>query len=122
MKKDHINNYKRGWVLGNFKPNLFVLGKEDPLEVGVQFYKAGDSHDYHYHKLTNEWNIVAKGKCIFRTPNEDIELVEGDILLIQPNEPAQLFAISDCCIVCIKDDSVSGDKYIYQPNNLKEKS
>ena len=127
MKKDNIKNYKRGWILGVFDPVIFNIVDnyetyEKAPEIGVQFYHAGDSHDYHYHKLVTEWNVIAKGKCVFRTPNEDIELVEGDILVIEPNEPAQLFAISDCCVVCLKNDSVSGDKYIYQPSNLKEKS
>lgn len=39
MKKYKINDFKKGWVIGNFEPSIF---KSIDFEFGVKFYKKGD--------------------------------------------------------------------------------
>jgi hypothetical protein len=61
MKKDRLDNFVKGWVVGNFEPTLF---QTDDFEVAVKNYKAGYYEEKHYHKVATEWTIISKGKVL----------------------------------------------------------
>ena len=79
MKMLNINDFKYGFLIGNFDPSLI---KTKELEVGIKFYKARQSDREHYHKISEEYSIVIQGRCSF---NGHI-LSEGDIAKIERNE------------------------------------
>lgn len=58
MKLDHIDDFYRGWVLGNFEPSLL---KNIDFEFGVKYYKAGDKVEEHVHLYHTEYNILIYG-------------------------------------------------------------
>jgi hypothetical protein len=55
MKKYNLQNFSKGWFIGNFEPSLFST---DQFEVAVKFYKKGDSETSHHHKISTEYTIV----------------------------------------------------------------
>lgn len=48
MKVSKLDEFFKGWVVGNFEPSLF---KTDDFEVSVKNYKKGDYEQSHYHKI-----------------------------------------------------------------------
>ena len=47
MKKDNLNDFTKGWVIGNFQPTLYTT---DYFEVAVKNYKEGDYEEKHFQK------------------------------------------------------------------------
>ena len=62
MKKISINDFKRGWIIGNFEPSLL---KVDNLEVGLKSYNMGDEDEKHYHKFGTEISFLIVGSASF---------------------------------------------------------
>ncbi len=112
MKHAKITDFYRGWVVGSFERAIY----QTPYEVAVQFYKAGEKCQAHYHKKTSEINIVSKGSCIFihKLPEYSSKYVlsEGDILIVEPNEIVEFQAKTDCAVTVIKQISDPNDKYL----------
>jgi len=101
---DYLKNYHRGWFIGDFDPSIF---RTKGFEVGVLTHKKGEVWAEHYHKIATEYNVLLKGKMTLNHTT----IVEGDIFVIEPNEPARPEFLEDCTILCIKVPSVIGDKY-----------
>jgi quercetin dioxygenase-like cupin family protein len=100
-----ITDYFRGWVIGEFEPNIF---RTKDFEIGILKHKKDENWPAHYHKIATEYNILISGSMWVCGE----ELISGDIFLIQPNEIAEPKFHEDCVIICIKIPSVPGDKYI----------
>lgn len=113
MYLGNLEDFKRGWICGDFEPSLY---KNPNVEVGIQTYKAKELHDLHYHEYTVEINTVLSGECKFMYkygPKKTILLKEDDILVIDPKEIVQFQAITDCKILCVKyPKSMTGDKVV----------
>lgn len=106
-----LEDYYRGWIIGNFDPAIVKA----PFEVGIQKYKAGESHEWHYHRFALETNIVVDGVCQFiladkRHPKGIVVAREGDIVTIQSNTVYMFKAVEPTTILCIKDCSKKDDK------------
>lgn len=105
MKKDNLNDFTKGWVIGNFQPTLYTT---DYFEVAVKNYKEGDYEEKHFHKLATEWTIITKG----RVEMNGVEYSMGDIITIKPNEATDFKALEDTTTTVIKMPCVRGDKYL----------
>ena len=105
MKKDNLNNFTKGWVIGNFEPTLH---QTDDFEVAVKEYKVGDYEEKHYHKIATEWTIISKGKVEMN----GIKYSEGDVITIEPGEATDFKVLEDTTTTVIKMPCVKGDKYL----------
>ena len=105
MKKYNYKDMKLGWFVGDFIPSAF---ETKDCEVAVKNYNAGDSEENHFHKVATEITLILNGKIKM---NEK-EFSEGDIIVIEPNEPVKFEAITDVTNVVVKIPSVKGDKYL----------
>lgn len=107
MKVHKLNDFFKGWVVGNFEPSLF---KTDDFEVSVKNYKKGDYEPNHYHKVATEITIITKGRVVmnFEVYNE------GDIIVIEPGDKTDFRATNDVTTTVIKFPCVTDDKYIVE--------
>jgi quercetin dioxygenase-like cupin family protein len=105
MKVTRIEDYFRGWFVGNFEPSCF---KTSDFEVGLLTHKKDEVWPAHYHKISTEINLLLEGEMILN----DQKLVTGDIFIISPNEIADPKFLTDCKLVVIKTPSAPTDKYI----------
>jgi dTDP-glucose pyrophosphorylase len=105
MKKNHLNNFTKGWVVGDFEPALL---KNKEVEFGIHKYRLGDKEAAHRHNIAKEYTIIGQG---FFRMNEEF-LKEGDIVLVEPGETVDFECLADGFTVIIKTPSVVGDKYL----------
>jgi hypothetical protein len=99
----NLNDFTKGWFIGNFEPSLFNAD----FEVGVKEYKSGDKEQKHYHKLAKEFTVIISGKVKMN----DIEYIKGDIIQIDENESTDFECIEDTITVVVKTKSAKNDKY-----------
>lgn len=100
----NLQNFTKGWVVGDFVPSLF---KTKDVEVAIKKYKSGDKETKHYHKIATEYTIVLTGKVKMI----DKIFSADDIVTIYPNVENQFECLEDCILLVIKTPSVVGDKY-----------
>ncbi len=105
MKKFKLENFTRGWVVGDFEPNII---RSKDFEVMVRYYKKGDKEAQHVHKLADEITIIVSGKFLMN--GEYLEA--GDIIHLSPNDPTDFECLEDGANTVIKTPSVMGDKYL----------
>ena len=106
MKKYRLENFKRGWFVGDFEPTIV---KTKGFEVAIKHYKKGDTERKHVHKLAEEFTVVLVGKCQL---NGEI-LGPGDIAVLEKGEEMteDFEAFEDTITTVVKIPSVIGDKY-----------
>jgi len=104
MKKFNINDFNRGWFVGNFEPSLI---KTNDVEVAYKSFEVGETEKKHFHKIATELTLVANG----RISMNNIEYVKGDIVVIEPNTPCDFKAIEKSNLVVVKYPGASNDKY-----------
>ena len=80
-----IENYIKGWLVGDFEPSLI---KNKDIEII-------NNGGWHF----NMMNVI------FR---------QGEIVIVTPNIYNQFECIEDACILVIKTPSIVGDKYIVE--------
>ena len=105
MKKEVLNNFTKGWFIGDFEPSLF---KTKDFEIGFKSYKSGDYETKHFHKVAREFTLVAQGIVKMN----GVEYSEGEIIIVEPNEPADFLALTDAQTVVVKTPCVPNDKFI----------
>lgn len=110
MKIDHIKNYIRGWVIGNFQPALL---KTNEFEFAIKKYVAGDYEVKHFHKMATEYTFVISGKVKMNS----VEYGPDQIIIIEPGESTNFLALEDTVCAVIKYPGASNDKYISEENN-----
>lgn len=99
-----LNKMTKGWFVGDFEPN--VVHSKD-FEVAVKEYKKGDKESKHYHKISTEITVIAKGKVVMF----DKVFETGAIIEIKPNEATGFEALEDTITVVVKVPSSKSDKY-----------
>ena len=105
MRVSKLNEFFKGWLVGNFEPSLF---KTNDFEVAVKSYKKGDYDPTHYHKVATEITIITKGTVVM-----NLEVYnEGDIIVIEPGDASDFRATNDVTTTVIKFPCVEGDKYL----------
>ncbi len=105
VKKYSLDDFIRGWFVGNFDPTLI---KSDKIEVAVQRFKAGDCEPKHVHKVATEITVIASG----RAEMSGVEYTEGDIIVIEPGYATDFRAIENTTTVVVKTPCVPSDKYL----------
>ena len=104
MKTAKLSDMTKGWFVGNFEPTLY---KTNDVEVAVKTYAAGAYEKKHYHKIATEITVVIKG--IIRM--NGVEYSAGDIIIMEPNEATDFYAVTDAENVVVKLPGANNDKY-----------
>jgi hypothetical protein len=105
MKKFKLQNFTRGWLIGDFEPNIL---KTKQFEFGIKHYEAGDKEDSHFHRIASELSVIVSGRFEM---NGDI-LDEGDIVFLEPGETSTFQCLNAGYTAVIKTPSAKNDKYI----------
>lgn len=105
MKVDNLNNFFKGWIIGNFEPTLL---KTTDFEVGIKKYKKGDKEDSHHHKISTEYTVIVDGNVKMN----NIEYADGSIIIIEPSDRTDFEALTDVTTIVVKTPSSNNDKYI----------
>lgn len=105
MKKFNLNQFTRGWIVGDFEPSII---KSKDFEFMVGYYKKGDTSSRHVHKIANEITVIIHGE--FRMNSEILK--SGDIVHLSPGDETDFECILDGAIAVVKTPSVMGDKYL----------
>lgn len=105
MHIDRIENFTRGWVIGDFTPS--ILRTKD-FEIGLLREKKGTKPAAHFQKIATEYNILVEGRMTICGK----EVVPGDVFVIEPLEIAEPTIHEDCLIVCVKTPSMPDDKIL----------
>ena len=104
MKLYRLEEMKGGWFIGGFEPSCV---RTDVFEVACKAYKAGDRENRHVHRIATEVTLIASGRVAMNGHH----LRAGDLIRLDPGEPADFEALEDAHTVVVKIPSVIGDKY-----------
>jgi hypothetical protein len=107
MNESKLSDFPGGWLVGSFSPALFSRGD---IEVGVKTLKAGFVDGAHYHKKSNEYNLLLRGSL----SQNGVVIEEGSIFVFGPCEVSKVSALTDALILVIRDGSGIGDKYLVE--------
>ena len=105
MKKNRIEEFVKGWFIGNFQPVLF---QTQDFEVAVKMFQAGEKEALHKQLIATEVTVVIDGEIQIG----DSIFVKGDVITIHPGEFADFLSISDSSLVCVKFPSLPNDKVL----------
>ena len=104
MEKFALEQFVRGWFVGDFEPSIIKTGD---VEVAVQRFSAGTYEAAHLHKKATEITVLVEG----RAEMFDQIIEEGSIIKIEPGEVTSFRAITDCTTVVVKYPGAKNDKY-----------
>lgn len=104
MKTAKLSDMTKGWFVGNFEPTLY---KTNEVEVAIKSYAAGAYERKHYHKIATEITVVTKGTIRMNGK----EYMAGDIIIMEPNEVTDFYAVTDTENVVVKLPGANNDKY-----------
>lgn len=104
MKVTNIEKMKRGWMIGDFEPS--ILRTKD-FEVGILTHKKGEFWAAHFHKESEEYNLLLDGKMKIN----GVLIEPGTIFILEKNEIAKPEFLEDCRVLVVKVPSLPGDKY-----------
>jgi hypothetical protein len=110
MQKFRIENFLRGWFIGDFCPSVL---KTKDFEVGVLTHYKNENWPEHYQKIATEFNVLISGSLSIN--NETF--IPGDIFIIKPGEIIKPIFNEDCIVVCIKVPSIPNDKHEIKKND-----
>jgi quercetin dioxygenase-like cupin family protein len=103
MRREKLENFVRGWIIGDFNPSIF---KTDQFEVAIISHRKNEIIPVHYHNDVEEFNVLISGKMIV---NEQ-ELSNGDIFILEKKEIVNVKVLEDSQVLCIKVPSIPEDK------------
>ena len=112
MRIERIEDFTRGWFVGNFEPTVY---KTEKFEVGLLSHEKGPL-PCHYHTGI-EINCIVSGELEIHGQ----KLVPGDVFTIEPYEIVDPVILKDCVIVVVKTPSMPGDKYDVECPKREEK-
>jgi hypothetical protein len=105
MELFNLNNFFKGWYIGNVEPTLF---NTDDFEVAIKRYSKNDREEAHYHKIAIEYTLIIEGEVLMN----NIKYIKNDIIEILPNESTDFVCLTDVITCVIKIPCVKKDKYI----------
>lgn len=105
MQKFKLENFTRGWFVGDFSPNI-LQSKE--CEIGIKHYKKGECEERHFHKIATEITAIIKG----RVQMNGVIYESGDIVLIEPKQSTDFKALEKSITCVVKVPSVKNDKFL----------
>jgi hypothetical protein len=104
MKKYKINNFTKGWIVGDFEPNII---RTKDFEFMVRFYNEGEKEMRHVHKIADEITVIIDG--VFLMNKEKV--IKGDIIHLKPEESTDFICVASGATAVIKTPSAIGDKF-----------
>ena len=104
MKVHQLSDMVKGWFVGKFTPTIIST---DAVEVAVKNYKAGEYEPVHHHKIATEITVITSGSVRM---NGTI-YTAGAIVVLEPNEASDFFAITDVATTVVKIPGAINDKY-----------
>ena len=108
MLVNNIDEFTKGWFVGNFSP---VLLYSKDYEIAVKWFKKGETEPLHKQIVATEITVVVDGQI--RLGNQIFS--KGDVITIAPGEFAEFESITDSSLVCVKTPSLPDDKVIFEP-------
>lgn len=105
MNVSRIEEYTKGWFVGNFSP---VLIPSKDFEIAVKWFKAGEKEPNHKQIVATEVTVVVEGTIQLGSQI----FVKGDVILIPPGEFAAFESLTDSALVCLKTPSIPDDKVL----------
>ena len=99
-----FDDMKRGWFVGDFEPTVFA-SKE--FEVAIKEYHAGQTEEWHYHKIATEITVIFNGVAEM----SGRRIGPREIVLLESGEGSDFRAVTDVVTVVVKIPSIMGDKY-----------
>lgn len=103
MEITHLNEFTKGWFIGNFTPSLV----QTPfIEVGIVKHKQAEYWPVHKHIASDEVNVLLEGSM---TLNK-IPLYKNHIFKINKDENSSVEFLTDCSILVIRIPNFKGDK------------
>lgn len=105
MQVNKIDEFTKGWFVGNFTP---VLIHSTDYEIAVKWFKAGEKEPLHKQILATEITVVVAGEI--RLGGKIFS--QGDVVTIPPGEFAEFESITESSLVCIKTPSLPNDKVL----------
>lgn len=108
MKQFKLKDFTRGWIIGDFVPSILSKCQQ----VAVHQHKQMTWEKMHYHKESDEINVVIQGQVVFWFKDTHIYLTKGDIIVIQKGQAVRFQSITKSTLLVIKQKSIPGDKYL----------
>ena len=90
--------YTGGYIDGKYFVRMGRYSKNLFRNVACTPHPSGSLHSYHTHDFY-EMNFVLKGKCINYVSGENIEMHEGDAILMHPGTFHSVYAENDSLVV-----------------------
>ena len=75
MKKYNLDDFKLGWIIGNFEPSIV---NTNLFEISIKKYSKGDYEQVHFHKTADEITVIITGKVLMN----GVEYEANDILQV----------------------------------------
>ena len=110
MEKHQIEDFFKGWIVGDFSPSLH---RNSDFELAVKFFKKGQVEAAHKQLIATEITVVIEGEIRLGSSY----FTRGDIISIPPNEVADFESLTDSSLVCIKFPSIPNDKVVVDASN-----
>ncbi len=107
MKIHNIEDFTKGWIVGNFDP---VVYKNPHVEVAHHFHEKGFVGEKHTHKIGTELTYIVRGSLVASGE----KLITGDMFIYYPEEVACVEFLEDTDLIVIKWPSVADDKYMVE--------
>ena len=87
--KDSIRIY----LCGNLKePSPLKHIQTDGYEIGISQYEKRTVEKRHLHRWNTEYNYIIRGRVDVFVNDECYSFTEGDLFIIEPNEPYSVIA------------------------------
>ena len=96
MKYSRLQEYTRGWIVGDFLPSIL---RTKEIEVGIKSFKKGEKE---------EQTVVISG--IIKMYNKILS--KNEIILLEPGDLSEFECIEDASLVIVKYPSNPNDKII----------
>lgn len=110
MNVHNIDDFIKGWFIGDFSPSLH---KNSDFEVAVKFFQKGEVEASHKQLIATEITVVIQGEI--RLGGSFFS--RGDVISIPPHEVADFESLTDSSLVCIKFPSIPNDKVAVNESN-----
>lgn len=110
----HVFEFQRGNVVSPFKSG------EGKLNVNFYTLQPGKSnYPYHQHFGREEVFYIISGTATLKTPKGDVEVHEGDVIVIPPNENgAHMLTNTSNEMMCYLDiDTIASPDVIFYPDS-----
>ena len=106
MKKNLLENFEKGWILGTFPKSLVP---NFPCEVAVKHYVKGDYEPAHMHKIADEYTVIVLGEVLMNGTTYK----EHDVIVTEKGTSTDFRVLSEKAITCVvKYPGVLNDKYV----------